>query len=104
MPEQERVTRGQFMRFFQIAIRRGPAGLRKDWLYTNLKPMVDNLEADLIDDGVLATKDAKNAPQEPEEKPAEQPAKKAAEEKPAKKAGKNDLGDDPKKPARKGKK
>ena len=122
MPEQERVTRGQFMRFFQIAIRRGPAGLRKDWLYTNLKPMVDNLEADLIDDGVLAPKDAKNAPQEPEEKPVDQgkqeevkneaqtetePVKEPEEkpsEKPAKKAGKNDLGDDPKKPARKGKK
>lgn len=122
MPQQERVTRGQFMRFFQIAIRRGPGGLRKDWLYTHLKPMVDNLEADLIDDGVLTPKDAKNAPQKPEEKPVEQVQQeevkteaqtetkpvKEPEEKPAeqlaKKAGKNDLGDDPKKPARKGKK
>ena len=122
MPEQERVTRGQFMRFFQIAIRRGPAGLRKDWLYANLKPMVENLEADLRDDGVLAPKDAKNAPQKPEEKPVEkvqqeevkteaqtetepikEPEEKPAEQ-PAKKAGKNNLGDDPKKPARKGKK
>lgn len=122
MPQQERVTRGQFMRFFQIAIRRGPGGLRKDWLYTHLKPMVDNLEADLTEDGVIAHKDAKNAPQEPDKKaveqvqpvsakteaqtetePVKEPEEKPAEQ-PAKKAGKNDLGDDPKKPARKGKK
>lgn len=110
MPQQERVTRGQFMRFFQIAIRRGPGGLRKDWLYTHLKPMVDNLEADLTEDGVLAHKDAQNAPQEPDKKAVEQvqpvSAKTEAqtETEPVKEPDKKDLGDDPKKPARKGKK
>ena len=98
------------MRFFQITIRRGPGGLRKDWLYTHLKPMVDNLEADLIEDGVLAPKDAKNTPQEPESNPAD-PAQQEevkteaqTETEPAKEPDKKDLGDDPKKPARKGKK
>lgn len=111
MPEQERVTRGQFMRFFQTAIRRGPAGLRKDWLYTNLKPMVDALEEDLKD----AQEEAKIAPQQPQPAAVEQvpqePAKdqpqaeaEAVKEEPAKKADKKDLGDNPKKPARKGKK
>lgn len=112
---EERVTRGQFMRFFQAAVRRGPAGLRKDWLYSNLKPMVDNLEADLKDEGVLAQEPAKDAPQELKEQPAQQapatvtdePATTQAEEvkeEPAKKPAKTDLGETPKKPARKGQK
>lgn len=114
----EHITRGQFMRFFQIAIRRGPAGLRKEWLYANLKPMVDALEKDLK----AAQEAAENEPQEPKEQPVEQvpqeqaeneaqaenePVKEPAPEpakEPAKKADKKDLGDNPKKPARKGKK
>ena len=98
------------MRFFQTAIRRGPAGLRKDWLYTNLKPMVDALEEDLKDaqEAEIATQQPQPAAVEqlPQEPAKEQPQAEAeaVKEEPAKKAEKKDLGDNPKKPARKGKK
>ncbi len=100
----EHVTRGQVIRTVQLISRRHPSLLHKDWLYNQLKPIVDGLAADL--------KEAKAA-EEAAKKQAAQAAKKAAEEQakaaqaqdeakdaPAQPDAKatNDLGDAPKKP------
>lgn len=111
---KERVTRGQFMRFFQTAIRRGPAGLRKDWLYANLKPMVDDLEADLKESEKspqeAAQNEPKDLPQKPEPQAQTEPAVRteaeAVKDETAEEAAQNaadDLGDNPKSPRGKGK-
>lgn len=101
---QEHITRGQIIRTLEIIRRRGAGGLRKEWLYKMLSPIVDGLKKDLADTASETQAQQETAKDEAqsEEKAVknETPDPVAETDKPAI----EDLGDDPKKPARKGQK
>lgn len=80
----EHITRGQIVRTVQLIAHRHPAMLRKEWLYGQLKPIVEALELDLKEAGYLKA--------QKEEQPAAEAS--ARPETP----DKTDLGDNPKKP------